>query len=48
MSYISTGLCVALNNIKIVFADINNETGLICLENVKKKNIKKNESSNSS
>ena len=41
MSYISTGLCVALNNIKIVFADINNETGLICLENVKKKISKK-------
>ena len=41
MSYISTGLCVALNNIKIVFADINNETGLISLENVKKKISKK-------
>ena len=34
MSYISTGLCVALNNIKIVFADINDETGLISLENL--------------
>ncbi len=41
MSYISTGLCVALNNIKIVFADINNETGLISLENLKKKISKK-------
>ena len=41
MSYISTGLCVALNNIKIVFADINDETGLISLENVKKKISKK-------
>ena len=41
MSYISTGLCVALNNIKIVFADINDETGLISLENLKKKISKK-------
>ena len=41
MSYISTGLCVALNNIKIVFADINDETGLISLENIKKKISKK-------
>ena len=41
MSYISTGLCVVLNNIKIVFADINDETGLISLENVKKKISKK-------
>lgn len=37
MSYISTGLAVALNNIKIVFADIDEETGLISLENIKKK-----------
>ena len=41
MSYISTGLAVALNNIKIVFADIDEETGLISLENIKKK-ISKN------
>ncbi len=37
MSYISTGLAVTLNNIKIVFADINDETGLISLESVRKK-----------
>jgi len=37
MSYVSTGLAVALNNIKIVFADINDETGLISLESVRKK-----------
>ncbi len=41
MSYISTGLCVALNNLKIVFADIEDETGLISLESIKKK-ISKN------
>ena len=41
MSYISTGLCVALNNNKIIFADIDNDTGLISLESVKKK-ISKN------
>jgi len=41
MSYISTGLCAALNNNKIVFADIDNETGLISLESLKKK-ISKN------
>ena len=41
MSYISTGLCAALNNNKIVFADIDNATGLISLESVKKK-ISKN------
>ena len=41
MSYISTGLCVSLNNIKIKFADIDNESGLISLESVKK-NLSKN------
>ena len=41
MSYISTGLAVALNNMKIVFADIDEETGLISLESIKKK-ISKN------
>ena len=41
MSYISTGLCVSLNNIKIKFADIDKETGLISLESVKK-NLSKN------
>ena len=41
MSYISTGLCVSLNNIKIKFADIDKESGLISLESVKK-NLSKN------
>jgi len=41
MSYISTGLSVSLNNNKIVFADIDEKTGLICLESVKKKISKK-------
>ncbi len=41
MSYVSTGLAVALNNINISFADIDNQTGLISLESVKKK-INKN------
>ena len=37
MSYISTGLSAALNNNKIVFADIDNDTGLISLNSVKTK-----------
>tara|TARA_A100001011_G_C14297131_1_gene838981 strand:- start:654 stop:1778 length:1125 start_codon:yes stop_codon:yes gene_type:complete len=37
MSYISTGLCVALNNNKIIFADIDDDTGLISIDSVKKK-----------
>ena len=37
MSYISTGLCVSLNQNKIVYADIEDSTGLISLESVKKK-----------
>ena len=37
MSYISTGLCASLNNNKIVFADIDNKTGLISFESIKKK-----------
>ena len=37
MSYISTGLSAALNNNKIVFADIDNDTGLISLNSVKNK-----------
>jgi len=41
MSYISTGLSVVLNNNKIVFADIDENTGLVSLENIKKK-ISKN------
>ena len=41
MSYISTGLSVVLNNNKIKFADIDNQTGLISLESIKK-NLSKN------
>ena len=41
MSYISTGLCASLNKNKIVFADIDDETGLISLQSIKKK-ISKN------
>ena len=41
MSYISTGLCAALNNNKIIFADIDDDTGLISFESIKK-NISKN------
>ena len=41
MSYISTGLCVSLNNNKIIFADIDDDTGLISLESIKK-NLSKN------
>ena len=37
ISYISTGLCVSLNNNKIIFSDIDENTGLICLESIKKK-----------
>ena len=37
MSYISTGLCASLNNNKIIFADIDDETGLISFESIKKK-----------
>ena len=37
MSYISTGLSLALNKTKICFADIDSDTGLISLESVKKK-----------
>ena len=37
MSYISTGLSLALNKTKISFADIDHETGLICLNSIKKK-----------
>ena len=37
MSYISTGLSVALNNNKIIFADIDDDTGLISLDSVKNK-----------
>ena len=41
MSYISTGLSAALNNNKIKFADIDDDTGLISLKSVKK-NLSKN------
>jgi len=41
MSYISTGLCASLNNNKIIFADIDDDTGLISLESIKK-NLSKN------
>ena len=37
MSYISTGLCASLNKNKIIFADIDKETGLISFESIKKK-----------
>ena len=41
LSYISTGLCVSLNNYKIVFADIDKKTGLISFESIKKNYLKK-------
>ena len=37
MTYISTGLSVILNNNKLIFADIDNKTGLISIDQVKKK-----------
>jgi dTDP-4-amino-4,6-dideoxygalactose transaminase len=37
LTYISTGLSVLLNNNKLVFADIDNNTGLISIDSVKKK-----------
>jgi len=37
MSYISTGLSVILNNNRLVFADIDNRTGLISIEKVARK-----------
>jgi len=37
MSYISTALCVALNNLKLIFADVDAHTGLISFESIKKK-----------
>ena len=41
MTYISTGLCVTLNNLKLIFADVDNDTGLISFESIKKKITKK-------
>ena len=40
MSYISTGLCASLNRNKIVFADIDEDTGLVSFESIKKKYLK--------
>ena len=37
MTYISTGLSVTLNGLKLVFADIDNDTGLISFDSIKKK-----------
>ena len=37
MTYISTGLCVTLNNLKLIFADVDDSTGLISFESIKKK-----------
>ena len=37
MTYISTGLSVVLNNLKLKFADVDDDTGLISFESVKKK-----------
>ena len=37
ISYISTALCASLNNNKIVFADIDENTGLISFESIKNK-----------
>jgi len=37
MSYISTGLSIILNNNKLIFADIDNETGLISISDIVKK-----------
>ena len=39
MSYVATGLPVVLNNSRIVFSDIDKNTGLISLDDIKKKNI---------
>ena len=36
MSYISTAICASLNNNKIIFADIDDETGLISFESIKR------------
>ena len=41
MTYISTGLSVILNNNKLVLVDIDKETGLISLNQIKKKITKK-------
>jgi len=41
MTYISTGLSVLLNNNKLTYADIDNNTGLISINNIAKKITKK-------
>jgi dTDP-4-amino-4,6-dideoxygalactose transaminase len=41
MTYISTGLSVLINNNKLVYADINNDTGLISIDDIIKKITKK-------
>ena len=41
MTYISTGLSVILNNNKLVLVDIDQDTGLISMEQIKKKITKK-------
>ena len=41
ITYISTGLAVILNNSKLVLTDIDNETGLIDINQIKKKITKK-------
>ena len=41
MTYISTGLSVLTNNNKLVYADINNDTGLIAIDDIIKKITKK-------
>ena len=41
LTYISTGLCVILNNYKLILADIDNENGLISLDKIKEKITKK-------
>ena len=40
-TYISTGLAVILNNNKLIYADINNNTGLISIKDILKKITKK-------
>ena len=41
LTYISTGLSVILNNTKLVLVDIDDETGLIAIDNLKNKITKK-------
>ena len=41
LTYISTGLAVLLNNNKLIYADVDEDTGLISIQNVLKKITKK-------